>query len=136
MSSGQEQVESYGLQDPKVLEVAVELAPALFAALDISNKLPESSYPLTAGPELERAFREIATDEDLYESPGVSITKDDVTKQFPSELLPIVDRTDLLRKVYMVIIIARNTAANKAIDAAKRGKLRIEASHPFDVGDL
>jgi hypothetical protein len=136
VQSNNRPLESYGLQDSKVLEAAIELAPALFAALAISNSLQESSYPLTSDAEIEQALREVATAEDRYESPGVSISARDSREMFPNEFLPVTDRLDLLRKVYMAIVIAHETAARSQVEAAKRGELQVESSHPLNVGDL
>lgn len=136
MDSGMKQVEHYGLQDPEVLAVAIELAPALFAALNISSRLRKLSYPLASDKDIEDALREAANTEERYEAPGVSIGASDSSERFPDGFLPVNDRLDLLRKTYMAIVIAHETEAKTNIEAARRGDLKVNASHPINVGDL
>jgi hypothetical protein len=125
----------FGLEDPEVIEVASQLAPELFAALVIAGRLGSSTFPLTGNADLERALR-AAVDEDVFDAPGVKITTADVHERFPSDFLPVEDKLDLIRKVYMSIVIAHTTAAHAKLHAVRRGEERIECSHPLDLEAL
>ncbi|MGY1684996.1 hypothetical protein ACI8AK_05340 [Geodermatophilus sp. SYSU D00867] len=129
-------LENYRLADPEVLAVARQLAPELFAALEIAAGLDAAAYPLTADTEIERALLQVANSAGRYETPGIQISAEDARDRFPNEFLPVTDHLDLLKKVYMAIVRAHETAARERIAQLKRGEYEIRPSHPFDVGDL
>jgi|SRR3954464_12723251 len=134
MSAAESPLGDYDLEDPEVLRVAVELAPELFAALEISRRV--TTFPISSDDEIEQALLEVADDQERYEGSGVSIGREEARDRFPNEFLPVADRFDLLRKVYMAIIIAHESEARRRIGLAKRGEYEVQASHPFEVGDL
>jgi hypothetical protein len=125
----------YKLADSRVLAVAVELSPELFAALAISAKLPDSAFPLASPADLKNALSRIADNEGVFDSPGVRIIPDDCDR-FPNDFLPVIDRLDLIRKVYMSIIIAHEAESRRLINSVRREGAKSTASHPFDLEAL
>ena len=51
--------------------------------------------------------------------------------RFPDEFLPIQDKLDLLRKVYLAIIISHREASKRAWAKANDGSTTLLASHPI-----
>jgi hypothetical protein len=125
MDSTSGSLENYQLADSKTLAVAQQLAPELFAALEIAARVDSEAYPLTSDSEIEGALLQVANTEDRYEVPGISISAQDAKDRFPNEFLPVTDRLDLLKKVYMAIIRNHEAFARERIAQAKRGEYEI-----------
>lgn len=128
-----ENLAEYNLQDERILKIAIELAPELFSALSIANHLEDSVFPIKSGSELENILTIAGDENGVFEIPNVRITKADSKQHFPKEFLPIADRFDLIRKIYMAIIIAHQEKSRRFLNLLKSGKRKIEASHPFDL---
>ena len=126
------EIESFGLSDPDVLGVAMQLSPELFAGLAIAHRLDDARFPLTRDADLEAVIREVGDEEGTYAVPGVQIQPVDAKDRFPSEFLPVVDRLDLIRKVYMAIVIAHQSESRARLDEL-RSEGKVQASHPFDL---
>ena len=125
-------VGAYGLDDRDVLEVATQLAPELFAALAIAEKLEDKRFPLESVKHLEEVLAATAGDGETFESPGVRISRRDPTDRFPKGFLPVTGRLDLIRKVYMAIVIAHESESRERLRDA-RAKGSVQASHPIDL---
>ena len=122
--------DDYGLTDPAILEVALRVAPILFMALRIAHTLDNSHYPIDSSQKIEKALHTIMGDGDEFALAGHRITKNAAKHQFPNEFLPIVDKYDLIRKVYLAIVISHQNSARSEWEAIKTGKKKIDASHP------
>ncbi len=128
-----ETLDEYALHDKAILKLAIELAPELFAALSIAKHVKASAFPLKSESELENILIHAGDEHGVFEIPNVRITKADCKNQFPKKFLPIVDRFDLIRKIYMAIIIAHQEKSRENLKAIKQGKRQLGASHPFDL---
>jgi hypothetical protein len=123
-------LEDYGLTDPIVLEAAVRMAPALFIALHIAHRLDSSHFPIESDAAIERALDSIANDGDQFSLGGAKITRQGAKDRFPNEFLPIVDRRDLLDKVYIAIIASHRQSSREEWEKIQSGKKTLKASHP------
>lgn len=127
--------DAYGLSDDKVLQVAVELAPALFGALRVANSLEASHFPLASDRDLLSALRAVANKRGTFETDAVTITASDVKDGFPEGFLPVNDKLDLIRKIYLAIIIAHRERSSADLQAARADK-NFRSSHPLDLEAL
>lgn len=121
----------YGLTDPAILEAATQMAPELFAALHIAHTLDSSHYPLKSDTAIEKALEAVANDGKQFTVPGVQISSKAARDHFPNEFLPIDDRFDLLRKVYLAILINHRESALRTWAKIKDGSYAPAASHPM-----
>lgn len=121
----------YGLTDPDVLEIAVQMAPELFAALHIAHSLDSSHFPIQSDAAIEKALEAVANDGKQFALPGVQISGKAARDHFPDEFLPVTDRFDLLRKVYLAIIINHRESALDTWAKVQNGSLKLNASHPL-----
>ena len=127
-----QELTAYGLEDARVLEVATQIAPELFAALEIAERLEDERFPLESDADIEAIIAEAAGEGGAYDSPGIRITPSVARDRFPDGFLPVTDRFDLIRKAYMAIVIAHESESRERIEAA-RAAGGVEASHPFDL---
>ena len=125
-------IDRYDLHDPDVLRVASELSPDLFVALRIAAKLKDRAYPIETDNDLEAALAIVAGKSGVFEGMNIRIAPGDPKDRFPNEFLPIVDRFDLIRKLYMAIIIAHQSDSQPRIDAARAGTTT-GATHPINL---
>jgi hypothetical protein len=87
-------------------------------------------YPITNDADIEAAIAALQPDKAEVALPGVTITPRD---RFPNEFLPIEDPPDLLRKVYMAIIIDHEVRANQNRRDFVTSWHQFQASHPFSA---
>lgn len=126
----------FGLEDPEVLQAATRMAPALFMALHIAHTLDSSHYPITSDAAIEKALQSVANDGDQFTLAGAKITSRGAKDRFPNELLPIVNRRDLLEKVYIAVIASHRRASQEEWDKVQNGSKKLVASHPIPKGVL
>ena len=125
--------ELYGLGDPDLLQEAMTLAPELFAALRLANRLGPERYPITSDDNLEDLLTSVANDGSNFVSRGIIIARDD-TDRFPDGFLPITDSRDLVRKVYMAIIIDHQAKGEAQLANIRNGTIQLDVSHPLPEG--
>lgn len=123
--------EEYGLDDPEVLRQATELSPELFAALAIAKKVEPAAFPLKTDKAIEGALAAAANEGSDFRVPGVVITPTAARDHFPNEFLPVVNRADLVRKIYLAIVINHTASARREIAKVDRSTLRDRISHPM-----
>lgn len=124
MSDKQKKLEisDFGLMDVAVLETALHLSPTLFGALRVAHRLDASHFPIETDAAIERVLTALASDG----------TQHLVGKtQFPGEFLPIVDKLDLLRKVFVAITIAHQASSRREWEKVRSGASVLAASHPL-----
>lgn len=119
----------FGLEDPSVLETAVRLAPPLFGALRLATQLSDASYPLDSMDKIKLAFASVA-DNGRYEQPGFLITGTGLDNGFVSELLPVTDRIDLIRKIFLALNIGHTKIMQASLQRAL-ARRPLHASHPL-----
>jgi hypothetical protein len=108
------------------------MVPTLFMALRVVHKMDSSHFPLESAAAVERALVSVANDgEDQITVAGLKITKKAAKERFPAELLPIVDKHDLLRKVYLAVLIRHQEAARQEWAKAQAAPGALKASHPL-----
>ncbi|MEP7122167.1 MAG: hypothetical protein ABJE95_14705 [Byssovorax sp.] len=124
-------LEAFGLDDPEVLEQATHLAPELFAALAIARSLDSATFPITSDDGIEKALAAAANSGDRFATPGVTITPKKARDSFPNEFLPVRNRVDFVKKVYLAIVIDHKAAAQREIDQLDKAQMKLRASHPI-----
>ncbi len=65
----------------------------------------------------------------------MTITASDVKDGFPEGFLPVNDKLDLIRKIYLAIIIAHRERSSADLQAARADK-NFRTSHPLDLEAL
>ena len=125
------ELSDYGLTDPAVLEAATQMAPALFTALRLAHALDQSHYPIKSDHAIESALASLAADGKQFTHAGMQITTKAAKDRFPNELLPIVDKLDLVRKVYQAILISHRESSRLRSQRVADGSELLEASHPL-----
>jgi hypothetical protein len=133
MTESLSNAEDFGLEDPIVLAAATRLSPHLFASLRIATTVDRSIFPIDSISGLDKALSSIANEGESFSFPGVAITPQIARDEFPSELLPIADPIDFLRKVYQAINISHTNSSSALLKHARSGK-QITASHPLPEG--
>ena len=122
----------YGLTDPEILLATTRMVPTLFLALRIAHTLAPSHFPLESATALEHALASVADDgDDQITVAGLKITRKAARERFPTELLPIVDKHDLLRKIYLAVLIRHKEAARHDWTNAHATPDTLKASHPL-----
>lgn len=126
-----EAIENFGLDDEEMLREAKELAPELFAALEIAKSVPVSDFPLESDEHIERVLGAVANEGGNFKVPGVIITPKAARDYFPNEFLPVTDRGDLVRKIYLAIVINHSEHAKRQVAKLERTGLQERISHPL-----
>jgi hypothetical protein len=118
------EISDFGLADVAVLETAMHLSPILFGALRVAHRLDASHFRIETDAAIERVLTALASDGTQH-----LIGK----RPLPGEFLPIVDKLDLLRKVFIAITIAQQASSRREWERVQSGALVLAASHPLPV---
>lgn len=118
----------FGLDDPSMLETAIRLGGHLFGVLKFVAGA-DWSYPVETVTALAGAVSGSLL-EGRFEGPGVGFDAETALREFPDEFLPITDRQDLARKMYLVVAAAHHRSSEE-FRARHQGKGDLGSSHPL-----
>lgn len=126
-------IKSYGLDQKHILEVAIQLAPELFAALRLGKRLSGFTFPIQSDSELNRAAKLAASQE--LAVPGVVITPASAIEGFQKVFLPVIDDRDLLGNIYLSIVINHKKGSRERRKLLNQKEMALRASHDFSLED-
>jgi hypothetical protein len=118
------EVADFGLTDASMLEAATRLSPALFRALHAAHTLDTSHFPIETAAAIGQALATVAKGDPPF---LVGSTR------FPDELLPVIDKLDLLRKLFLALMIDHRASSQREWARAQSGALVLAASHPLPM---
>lgn len=99
--------------DREILVKIIDIIPELRICAEAAMRARAANvqYPIEDHKSLSKLLKE-----EVYESDGHTITRPQIRELMTSELFPIDDEEDLVRKVYMGLLRCRETDENSSVN--------------------
>jgi hypothetical protein len=123
-----DRVDGFGLSRREILDEATSVASDLFAVLAVCAET-SLDYPMEEEADLVSSLENLDTG--VLFPDGTVVEVADALEHLPAEFLPVVSQADLVRKLYMALVISRQRAASEAWGEIEEGRYEMTAGHPL-----